>query len=135
MADFVAGASNYYLGRFQDAQSFFDSHVKNFPRSRHRESALYYQASNRVRLLQWRVAGGMLDRYIASLSRISAFGVCAFRPRDLPFRSRGARSAALKVVGRLERQFIYSKIRDRALALKGDVLQEAGDLSAAQASY
>lgn len=110
VADFVAGASNYYLGRFRDAQSFLDSHVKNFPRSRHRESALYYQASNRVRLLQWRVAGGMLDRYIASYPESLLLEFALFDRATCHF-GLGEREACLKVVGRLERQFIYSKIR------------------------
>jgi outer membrane protein assembly factor BamD (BamD/ComL family) len=134
VADFVAGACNYYLGRFQEAQPLLDSHVKQFGGSRHRESALYYQASNRVRLLQWRVAGGMLDRYISAYPESLLLEFALF-DRATCHSGLGEGDRCLQVLERLERQFIYSKIRDRALALKGDVLKDAGDLAGAQASY
>ena len=134
VADFVAGASQYYLGKFERAQVLLDAHVEKFKRSRHRESALYYQASNRVRLREWRIAGALLDGFIASYPESLLMEFALF-DRAMCHARLGESEACQRMVERLEREYIYSKVRDRALALKGDVLQESNRLAEAQASY
>ena len=134
VADFVAGASLYYLGDFQEAQGLIDSHVENFPTSRHRESALYYQGSNRVRLRQWRVGAAHLDRFIATYPESLLLEFALF-DRATCHHGLGESQECIQLVDQLQREYIYSKIRDRSLALKGDAQREAGDLAGAQLSY
>lgn len=134
VADFVAAACKYYLGEFHEAQPILDAHVKSFPNSRHRESALYYQASNHVRLRQWKIGADLLDNYIASYPESLLLEFAMF-DRATCHSELGEGSEAVKLIEKLERDFIYSKVRDRALVLKGDVLQESGDLAGAQAAY
>ena len=134
VASFIAGASQYYLGQFQAAQADLDAHVEQFENSRHRESALYYQASNRVRLQELRVGAALLDSFIASHPDSLLLEFALFDRATCHF-GLGETKQCLEVVGRMESKFIYSKIRDRALALKGDAQREIGELAGAQASY
>ena len=134
LADFVIGASQYYNGDFTAAQATLDAHVSNFPNSRQRESALYYQASNHVRLRQWRVGASLLDNFISSYPESLLLEFALF-DRATCHDGLGEYSSAISMINRFQREYIYSKIRDRALALKGDAQKEKGDLAGAQASY
>ena len=134
VAEFIIGGSNYYLGKFQEAQGMLDTHVENFPNSRHRESALYYQASNHVRLRQWGLGERLLDNYIQQYPKSLLMEFALFDKAMCQF-SQGEYDTSLKTVNELGEKFIYSKIRDRGLALKGDALHKKGDLAGAQAAY
>jgi len=134
VAEFIIGASNYYLGNFQEAQGMLDTHVANYPNSRHRESALYYQASNHVRLRQWSLGARLLANYINQYPQSLLMEFALFDRAMCEF-SQGNYDTCLKSVNELGEKFIYSKIRDRGLTLKGDALHKKGDLAGAQQSY
>ncbi len=64
IADYVMGASNYFLGNWNDANAGLTKHIKDFPESTFRESARYYQADTLVRLSDFGNAAILLDKYL-----------------------------------------------------------------------
>lgn len=64
IADFVIGASNYFLGNWNDASSGLSKHIDEYPESAYRESGRYYQADTMVRLGDFGNAAILLDKYL-----------------------------------------------------------------------
>ncbi len=133
-AMFVEGASLYYLGRHDEAQSPLDQHRIQFPNSRYAESAQYYQASNLVKLSRWRAGGEALDAFLNRYPE-SLLMEFALYDRVAVHYALDERDACVAIAERIDREFVYSKIRDRAGVLKGDVLRKQGELVKAEAAF
>ncbi len=134
VADFIYGVSLYYLGRHDEAQPVLEAHGKTFPQSRHRESSLYYRGSNLVKRQRYREASQVLDAFLA-VFRESMLMEYALYDRAVCHYELGEFDKALETVERIEKEFVYSKIRDRALAMKGDVLLEGRNFNRAEVAY
>jgi len=134
VAEFILGVSQYHLGRNEEAEEILEAHAKAFPESRHRESARFYRGSNLARLHRWRVAAGALDAFLAEYPE-SVLAEYALLERAECQLALGEPERALEGCETLERQFVYSRIRDRAMAMKGEILEKRGEHQKAGAAY
>lgn len=141
LPDFVYSGSLYYLGRYQEAQPELDSHVKNYPESPYRENSLYYQASNLIKLYEWRRASTLLDEWLAvyepeesALLDVAYLdrGTCHFA---LSTPQNNGNAKALEFADKIIENFPQSVVLDRAFKLRGDVQQNDGNFAGAEESY
>ncbi len=134
VAGFISGVSLYHLGFHDRAERVLAAHVESFPESRHGESALFYRGSNLVRLQQWRSAAGVLDRFLARYPE-SILNEFALIDRAECHLALGEPDRALERCRAIERQFVYSKILDRAMAMEGEILEALGEGAKAEDAY
>ena len=113
-AVFVEGASLYYLGRHDAAQSPLDRHRTEFPNSRYRESSLYYSGSNLVKQSRWRAGAEALDGFIGRYPESLLMEFALYDRATVHF-ALGEYDRCLAVADRIDKQFLYSKIRDLSL--------------------
>ena len=133
-AVFVEGASLYYLGRHSEAQAPLDRHRREFPESRYAESSQYYGGSNQVKQRRWRAGGLAIDAFMARYPE-SLLMEFALYDRASAHYALGEYDRCFVFAERIQSEFIYSKIIDRAGVLKGDVLKKKGQFPQAEAAF
>lgn len=136
VADYVLGASHYFLGHWQDALASLDKHIESFPESDFRESAMFYRADTESRLGNFKKSGIMLDDY---LEKYPEGGLL-----DRALYSRATAHFYLDELSEAQTRLneFFSKtpnslVRDEAYNLFGNVLysQENADVAAARKAY
>ena len=131
---FMEGASLYYLGRHEQAQAPLDRHRREFPTSRYAESAQYYSGSNLVKQMRWRAGGQALGEFLNQFPE-SLLVEFALYDRATAHYALGEYDQCIAIATRIENEFLYSKIRDRAAILRGDVLRKRGELAQSEAAF
>ncbi|MCB1230009.1 MAG: tetratricopeptide repeat protein [Verrucomicrobiae bacterium] len=63
--DFVAGASLYHLGRFDEAEIEIAAYLENYPDGKRREMVKFYEGATKVNLFRWSEGARSLDGYLS----------------------------------------------------------------------
>lgn len=134
---YVLAGSKYYEAQFLDAQPDLDRHVRLYPESDYRMNALYFQASNTVRLQQWSRAGQLLDSFLAAYPDAKKNGYlpnALFDRANVHF-AEEEYDQALVLLNRIESEFETTPIITVAYNLKGNVLQTQDNVAEAETYY
>jgi tetratricopeptide (TPR) repeat protein len=130
---FAIGEAAFAAGEFARAANAFSRVADLFPGSRRHAAALYDAGLSRQRLGQWALALARFRRFQAEYEGPDALEA-AFREAECHYHL-GDRAAARAVLDRLAaRDGLAPALRVRALAQRGVVEYEAGDLDAAERS-
>ena len=131
---FVLGGSNYYEGKYEDADVRLGEHNADYPKSPFVEESSYYHGGNKVKLLEWEKASPLLDAWLGKYpdSGLRPFAIldratCHFAMDEL--------DPCLAKLDEIEQRFSESAVYDRSLNLRGDVLQAKKEWAAAEVSY
>ncbi|MEM7013558.1 MAG: hypothetical protein AAF585_18960, partial [Verrucomicrobiota bacterium] len=122
LADYIYGASAYFLDMQDEAQAALDLHVESYPDSGNREGARFFQASNRIIQGKYDEAAPMIDSFLTDYQEST------FRDQMLFDRATCYYIASDYVsdLARLEEIFENhpnSNVMDRAYLLKGDTIR------------
>lgn len=136
IADYVIGASNYFLGNWNDANSGLAKHIEAFPDSAYRESARYYQADTLVRLGDFGNAAILLDKYLDDYPDGDLLDRALYTRATIHYQ----RDELTEAQSRLNEFFSKrpnSTIRDQAFNLFGNVLEglEEPNIEEAEKAY
>lgn len=134
---FVLGGSYFYLGRFDDAQSFIDEHIKTYPKSKLIMHSRYYQASNKTRLQYWGEAAELLDKFFEDYPdpNVNIYTPIALYDRANCHFSESEYEPALVILNRLEEEFPKSSMIDMAFSMRGNIHESMGDFEDAETYY
>lgn len=133
----VLGGSYYYTGAYQKAQPLLDQHVEKYEKSKFRQAALYFQASNLSRLMYFSKAAKLLDAFFEAYPdpAQNVFFPFALFDRANCHYAENEYEAALDKLDRLESEFPNAEVMDMAYNLKGNVLQTEEQYDEAEAYY
>ena len=133
----VLGGSYYYEGRYEEAQPWLDKHVEEYPKSKFRQAALYFQASNLSRLQYWGKAAKLLDAFFKEFPEPgkNVFFPFALYDRANCHYAENEFDPALEKLNRLEKEFPTAEVIDMAYDLKGNVLQTQEHYDEAEVYY
>ena len=134
---FVLSGSHFYLGQFTEAQPLLDKHVEMYPESKFNMHSQYFQASNQVRLQEWRNAAELLSAF---LEKYPDKGANIYLPNALFDRatcyfSEGEKPLALTAIEKIENDFPENRVLDMALNMKGNIYEADGKLDEAEQYY
>lgn len=134
LAEFVIGGSNYFLGRYTEAEPQLKRHVEAYKESSHREMARFYQADNLARLNRFTEAGTKLDDFLRDYPESAVLDMALYSRANVHYNLDQTEPA----VARLN-QFLtkrpYSGLRDQAQNLFGNVFESQNKLEEAESSY
>ncbi len=133
----VLGGSYYYEGQYEKAQPFLDQHVEKYPKSKFRQAALYFQASNLSRLQYWGKSAKLLDAFFKEFPEPdkNPFFSFALYDRANCHYAENEFDPALEKLNRLEKEFPNAEVIDMAYDLKGNVLQTLERYAEAETYY
>jgi len=133
----VLGGSYYYEGQYEEAQPWLDKHVEEYPKSKFRQAALYFQASNLSRLQYWGKAAKLLDAFFKEFPEPgkNPFFSFALYDRANCHYAENEFDPALEKLDRLESEFPNAEVMDMAFDLKGNVLQTQERYDEAETYY
>lgn len=133
----VLGGSYYYEGTYEKAQPLLDQHVEKYEKSKFRQAALYFQASNLSRLQFWAKAAKLLDAFFEAYPDAgqNVFFPFALFDRANCHYAENEFEPALDKLNRLEADFPTAEVIDMAYNLKGNVLQTEEQYEEAEAYY
>ncbi|MDG2125540.1 MAG: tetratricopeptide repeat protein, partial [Verrucomicrobiales bacterium] len=106
--------------RFEDAEPELDNHVETYPKSEFRESSLYFQASNMIKLLKWKEAAVKLDKFLEEFPDSEFLDVAYYDRANAHF-ALDEYPKALKLIELLKADYPESQVLDSALMLEGDI--------------
>ncbi len=132
--DFVIGGSAFMLDSNEEAKAELDAYVTHYPEGRHRETARFYQAAVRVRLLEWSEASPLLESFLVDYPD-SVFLAPALHYRALCHFMEDEIERCLERIGRIEREFPDYGDMAAVQNLKGDALQVQGQPEPARVAY
>ena len=134
LVDFVIGGSNYFLGRYTEAEPRLKSHVETYKESPHREMARFYEADNLARLNRFNEAGVKLDDFLRDYPDSSMLDLALYSRANVHYNLDQTEPA----VSRLN-QFLtkrpFSALRDQAQNLFGNVFESQDKPKEAEESY
>ena len=134
LVDFVIGGSNYFLGRYTEAEPKLKSHVETYKESSHREMARFYEADNLARLNRFTEAGTKLDDFLRDYPDSSMLDLALYSRANVHYNLDQTEPA----VSRLN-QFLtkrpFSGLRDQAQNLFGNVFESQSKPKEAEESY
>jgi tetratricopeptide (TPR) repeat protein len=134
LTDFVIGASQFNLGRTEEAQKELESHAKRFPQSKFKEAVRYFEASSLVRMKKWAEAGAKLDTFNKDFPESEYIGFALLDRATTHFQL-GEYQKCLDVVADLEKRRPNLPELDRALAMRGDSYLMLNSNDKAEAAY
>jgi tetratricopeptide (TPR) repeat protein len=119
----VLGGSYYYEGEYEKAQPYLDRHVAEYPKSKFVQAALFFQASNLVKLQDFAKAAGLLDSFLKAYpeSGKNPYLPFALFDRATCHYAEDEYAPALANIDRLEKEFPQTEVLDLAFNLKGNV--------------
>ncbi len=134
---FVLGGSNFYLGRFDNAESWIDKHIESYPESKFIMHSRYFQASNQTRLQYWGKAAKLLDKFFEDYPDpgVNIYTSIALFDRATCHFSESEYEPALVILTRLEEEFPNSSMIDMAYNLRGNVHESMSDFEDAETYY
>ncbi len=120
LPDALYGVALYSLGRYEEAQTVLDDHVKTYKDSPNREMVMYYRANNRMIMGDYRQAADLAQEFLEAFPDSKQFGdltlsdlaLCRYNLEDY--------TAAVAAVEKLEESYPQSQTLDRSLNIKGD---------------
>ncbi len=131
---FCLGGSYYYDGQYEAADPVLNEHHEMYKESAYLEEASYYHGANKVKLLEWDKAAPLLDAWLEKYpeSGLRSFALldranCHFAVGE------GAETKAK--IDEIEQKYPDAIIYDRALHLRGNVLQDEAEYAAAAEAY
>ncbi|MFM7180610.1 MAG: hypothetical protein ACKO2G_03980 [Verrucomicrobiales bacterium] len=134
LAEFVIGGSNYFLGRYTEAEPQLKKHVETFKESSNREAARFYEADNLARLNRFTDAGTKLDDFLRDYPDSSMLDLALYSRANVHYNLDQNEPA----VSRLN-QFLtkrpFSGLRDQAQNLFGNVFESQSKPNEAEESY
>jgi tetratricopeptide (TPR) repeat protein len=133
----VLGGSYYYEGEYEKAQPFLNDHVTQYPQSKFRQAALFFQGSNMAKLQEFVKAAVLLDAF---LKEYPDPGKNLYLPFALYDRANchyaeSEYAPALEKLNRLETEFPNTEVLDLAFNLKGNVLLAENKRDEAETYY
>jgi len=133
----VLGGSYYYEGQYIKAQPLLDQHVEKYEKSKFRQAALYFQASNLSRLQYFSKAAKLLDAFFEAFPdpAQNVFFPFALFDRANCHYAENEYERALEKLNSLESQFPTAEVMDMAYNLKGNVLQTEEQFDEAETYY
>ncbi|MEO0444939.1 MAG: tetratricopeptide repeat protein [Verrucomicrobiota bacterium] len=131
LADFIYGASLYYLNRQEEAEEALAMHTKNYPDSGNRESVRFFQSSNKIILGKFSEAAPLLDSFLKDYPA-SNFRDQALFDRATAHYMVDEYADSLATLSDLISSFPESSALSRAFILQGDnyraqAVEPAGD--------
>lgn len=134
---FVMGGSNFYLGNFDEAQSFIDDHIKTYPKSKLIMHSEYYQASNKTRMQIWDEAAKLLDAFMEKYPKPGEniyMPMALFDRANCHFSSE-ENDEALVLLKRLVSEFPNSSPIEMAYNLMGNIFENKAESEEAEKHY
>ncbi|QQL44207.1 tetratricopeptide repeat protein [Sulfuriroseicoccus oceanibius] len=138
MAMYVRGASNYFLGNWNEAATVLGDHVNKYreSESQYVESTMFFLADTQARLGDFRKAGAMLDKYLEKYPEGQLLDRALYS-RAMAHFYLDETDAAQKRLNDFFSQAPDSLVRDEAYKLFGDVIysSENPDVESARKQY
>ncbi len=123
LAEFIYGASLYYLNRQEEAEPVLADHVKEYPGSANRESSRFFQASNKIILGKYGAAGPLLDSFLQDYTSSPFKDQALFDRATCYYIQESDYVSTLQKLDQLKQEHPTSAILDRAHILTGDTLR------------
>jgi len=119
----VLGGSYYYEGEYEKAQPLLDQHATDYPKSKFRQAALFFQGSNLVKLQDFAKGALLLDAFLKEYPEAGKNPYLPFAlfDRATCHYAEDEYAPALANVDRLEKEFPQTEVLDLAFNLKGNV--------------
>lgn len=119
----VLGGSYYFEGEYEKAQPRLDQHASEYPQSKSRQAALFFQGSNLAKMQILDRAAVLLDSFLKEYPDPSKNPYLPFALYDRANCHYGTDeyAAALEKLNRLETEFPQTEVLDLAYNLKGNV--------------
>lgn len=133
----VLGGSYYYEGVYDKAQPLLDQHAKDYPKSKFRQAALFFQGSNLAKLQIFDKAATLLDAFLKEYPEPSknAYMPFALFDRATCHYAESQYAPALEKLDYLEKEFPQTEVMDLAYNLKGNVHLAEGRKPEAETFY
>lgn len=122
MADYIYGASMYFLDNQEEAQIALDMHVKEYPDSGNREAVRFFQASNRIVQGKYDEAAPLLDSFEQDYGSSTFLDQIRY-DRATCYYIAGDYVSALQYLEKVFTEHASSNVLDRAYLLKGDTIK------------
>lgn len=134
---FVLAGSHFYLGQFTEAQPLLDKHLEMYPESKFIMHSQYFQASNQVRLQEWKNAAELLGAFMEKYpdKGVNIYLSNALFDRATCYFSEGEKPPALEAIEKIENDFPESMVVDMAFNMKGNIYEADGKLDEAEQYY
>lgn len=119
----VLGGSYYYEGEYEKAQPKLDQHATDYPQSKFRQAALFFQGSNLVKLQDFAKGATLLDAFLKEYPEAGKNPYLPFAlfDRATCHYAEDQYEPALANIDRLEKEFPQTEVLDLAFNLKGNV--------------
>lgn len=119
----VLGGSYYYEGIYDKAQALLDQHVTEYPKSKFRQAAMFFQGSNLAKLQDFAKAAVLLDAFLKEYPEAGKNPYLPFAlfDRATCHYAESEYAPALEKIDRLEKEFPQTEVLDLAFNLKGNV--------------
>lgn len=133
----VLGGSYYFEGEYEKAQPLLDQHAAEYPKSKSRQAALFFQGSNLAKLQILDKASQLLDSFLKEYPDASQNPYLPFALYDRSNCHYGLSEyePALEKLNRLETDFPQTEVLDLAFNLKGNVHLAEGRKKEAEEYY
>ena len=133
----VLGGSYYFEGEYEKAQPLLDQHATEYPKSKSRQAALFFQGSNLAKLQILDKASQLLDSFLKEYPDASQNPYLPFALYDRSNCHYGLSEyePALEKLNRLETDFPQTEVLDLAFNLKGNVHLAEGRKKEAEEYY
>ncbi len=120
LADFIYGASLYYLNRQEDAENALAEHVDSYPDSGNRESSRFFQASNKIILQKYKEAAPLIDAYLKDYPASPFKDQMLYDRATCYYIQESDYVSTLQRLDQIKQEHPTSSILDRAYILTGD---------------
>lgn len=119
----VLGGSHYYEGEYEKAQPLLDRHAAEYPKSKFRQAALFFQGSNTAKMQDFVKAATLLDAFLKEYPDAgnNPYLPFALFDRATCHYAESEYAPALEKLDRLEKEFPQTEVLDLAFNLKGNV--------------
>lgn len=134
IALYVLGSGNYYLNEYEEAEPYLRQHIKEYEGSRFAEDASYFLGSNLVRLQEYSAATAQLAKFTKAYPESSLLPF-AYYDKALSHYSLNELGKAQEAITVIEDKFLNSRIVGSAFNLKGNILQNEGQMERAEKYY
>ena len=134
---FVMGGSNFYLGRFEEAQPLIDDHIEQYPESKMIMHSKYYQASNQTRMQNWDKAAELTDKFLEEYPEPGSniyMPIALYDRANCHFSSE-ENDRALDLLKRLVSEFPDSSPIEMAHNLMGNIFENKAEFDEAENHY
>lgn len=125
---YALGGSYYYTRDYNEASKYLTQSIKEYPESKYSDDVQFMEASSYSRLQEWGEAASKLDAYITKTKKTpSVLFPYALFDRATSYYALQDYDGAIKVLSKIEKEFLNSNIAESALNLKGNVHLTKGE--------